>query len=112
MGQHTSEAQFISMQDAVIKGFGEAPPTLVRRLAAIFMQRVPANRAGSKQTAGEHWRQGQRDKPRDQNRHTDRNRKLAKQPAQNSAHEEHWNNDRYQRNSHRNNGKAYLARAT
>ena len=61
--------------------------------------------------AAQHRRQRHRDDAGDQDRDADRDRELAEQPAEHAAHEQHRDEHRGQRQRHRDDGEADLARA-
>ena len=67
--------------------------------------------AESQIAAAQHRREAERDKTGDENRDRDSHREFVQQPSDNSAHEEHGNEHRHQRNGHGDDGEADLFRS-
>ena len=61
--------------------------------------------------AAKHRSERKGNESRDQNGHRDGDGEFVEQPPKNSAHEQHGNEHRRQRQRHRENGEAYLASA-
>ena len=68
-------------------------------------------RVRAEDPARQHRRQRQRDDARHENRHRDHDRELVEQPSDDPAQKQNRNKYRDERDRHRQNGKANLARA-
>ncbi len=97
---HPGEAPLVQSQAALVDAFRDLvkPPMLhaTRR---------------TQEAAAQHRRQGQRYETGDEDRDADRHGEFVEQAANNATHEEHRDEHGRQRQGHRNDGEADLARA-
>ena len=101
MTQRPAQAHGIEVEGALVRRLEE------RRnpsFTMIFLR-------GPQQPTAHHWRQGQRDDARHQDRHADGHCKFSKQPPDQAAHQQQRDEDRNQRQGHRHDREADLARS-
>ena len=98
--QYPFQAPFVARQQPVEHAFEKQIEAAVLRLLTAL-----------EEARAHHRRQGQRDAPRDQNCHSDGDRELPQQPADNTAHQQKRDKHGDQRQADRDDCEADLARS-
>ena len=100
--RHGAEAQRAAERDVV-----EAAPGIEQPLERVVERAVRVRRL--EEAAAQHRRQADGDEPGDQNRRGDGDRELVEEPADDAAQEQHRDEDRHERQGHRQDREGHFA---